>query len=88
LKFVAPLYFGHEPNYKILHAARRMLRILRRDPCVYCGGPANTTEHIRSRSEVRGRDRDEHSNLASACASCNQAKGTTPLLLFLRTHWQ
>lgn len=50
------------------------------DPCSYCGGPATQWDHIEPL--YRG---GEHAadNLTRACWSCNRAKNTQPLLMFL-----
>ena len=51
-------------------------RILLRDEfrCSYCGGRANSVDHITS-FEHGGTDED--CNLTAACATCNTRKGTT-----------
>jgi 5-methylcytosine-specific restriction endonuclease McrA len=54
--------------------------ILRRDPCVFCGGPANSIDHIDP--VVRG-GTSEWMNLTSACQGCNAQKNARPLLIFL-----
>jgi 5-methylcytosine-specific restriction endonuclease McrA len=48
--------------------------VLRRDryTCVYCGGPADTVDHILPR--CRGGD-DTWFNLVAACPACNGLKG-------------
>lgn len=56
--------------------------IIRKDPCVYCGGPGGEVDHIDP--YVRGGSA-EWANLASACRSCNASKHATPLLVFLLT---
>lgn len=55
-------------------------RILRTDPCAYCGAPASDIDHIDAIS--RG---GPHSweNLTAACRSCNVSKYNEPLLGFL-----
>lgn len=57
-------------------------RIVRRDPCSYCGGRGGTRDHIIPKSSGR-----EHfhvaDNLTGACVSCNGAKGSLDLLGFL-----
>jgi 5-methylcytosine-specific restriction endonuclease McrA len=49
------------------------LRILRRDRylCRYCGGEANTVDHVLPKA--RG-GTDDPSNLVAACARCNYSK--------------
>lgn len=51
-----------------------------KDPCVYCGEPANTKEHILpvSKGGTGG-----WFNIAKACLECNGKRKSTPLLLFL-----
>lgn len=56
------------------------VEVLVGDPCVYCGGPHETIEHI---DAVALGGQTTWENLASACRSCNCAKGKLPLLLFL-----
>lgn len=62
--------------------SERWRAILRRDGCSYCGGSAETVDHIEPR---RGRRRGTRSvtNLTGACSVCNAAKADTPLLLYL-----
>lgn len=54
--------------------------VLMADPCVYCGGRPTGMDHIHPQS-AGGRNGWE--NRAPACARCDQAKGSTPLVLFL-----
>jgi 5-methylcytosine-specific restriction endonuclease McrA len=63
------------------HGARWM-RLVRQDPCAYCGGPAGTVDHIRPQCR---RDRTTHRwvNWTAACTRCNGAKRDRSLLLFL-----
>lgn len=49
------------------------------DPCVYCGGPASTREHILPKSAG---GKNHWTNMARACAVCNHNRSSTPLL-----HW-
>lgn len=49
------------------------------DPCVYCGGRADSDEHIIPRS-CGGQGAN---NKARACHACNQARSSKPLLLYL-----
>jgi hypothetical protein len=57
-------------------------RVLRRDPCAYCGSTDSrrTVDHIQPRCIGGG---DEPENLTAACQSCNSSKQRSPLLLFL-----
>ncbi len=59
---------------------REMISILRCDPCVYCGGPADTIDHIQPVSSNGGLQWD---NLAPACRACNSGKKDRPLLQYL-----
>lgn len=52
---------------------------VRLDPCCWCGGPGGTIEHIVPRSK---RGPNKHTNLAGACACCNNARAANSLL-----HW-
>lgn len=68
-------------------ATERYVAILRRDPCAYCGAPADTNrfgqsdiDHIYPRC-LGGVDRGM--NMTATCASCNSSKGTATLLGFL-----
>lgn len=54
--------------------------VLLRDPCVYCGAPAESLDHIRAAAD---NGPDGWPNRAPACHRCNGSKGCTPLLLFL-----
>ena len=57
---------------------RIRLEVLDRDDriCAYCGGIADTVDHIQSR--VSGGDLWDQDNLVSACKSCNSRKGKKP----------
>jgi 5-methylcytosine-specific restriction endonuclease McrA len=48
---------------------------LRGQPCHWCGKPGNTVDHLMPIS--RGGTNDP-SNLVSACAHCNEARGNRP----------
>lgn len=54
--------------------------IIRRDPCVYCGGPAGTVDHIRP---INSAGADLWVNMAGACHSCNSQKNDKELLHYL-----
>lgn len=60
--------------------------VLERDGyiCRYCGGRANTADHIvpvsRGGVEAEG-------NLVAACVRCNSAKGTMTLTEFMDSKW-
>jgi 5-methylcytosine-specific restriction endonuclease McrA len=55
--------------------------MLMTDPCVYCGGPGGTIEHITP--WANGGSLHDTSNMAPACKECNGKRGNIPLLLFL-----
>lgn len=55
-------------------------RIVRADPCSYCGKAGGQLDHIEPVSEG-GALSDE--NFTGSCQRCNSRKRTTPLLLFL-----
>ena len=63
--------YVHVPFRGVVPPTRRS--VLHRDGhrCVYCGGQADTVDHIQPRS--RG-GRHEWTNVASACARCNHRK--------------
>lgn len=56
------------------------LPVLLADPCVYCGQPATSLDHIDP--IARGGDGDL-TNIAPSCGRCNSAKRDLPLLQFL-----
>ena len=65
-------------------------RVVRADPCAYCGrrSAAGTVDHIEPRSRPARLGRAAggvHSwlNYAAACPPCNRAKADRPLLTFL-----
>lgn len=60
--------------------AKQYVRIIRQDPCSYCGGPGGVVDHIVPLS--RGGTNDWE-NLTSACASCNARKHVKSLLTFI-----
>lgn len=65
-------------------------KLLRGDPCSYCGGPGGTIDHIRPLSghpllppQGGGIGKQNWQNYTSACLSCNREKGVRGLLEFL-----
>ncbi|MHB1171124.1 MAG: HNH endonuclease [Lacisediminihabitans sp.] len=69
------------PNTRLIPVSRR--GVLRRDGqrCAYCGGSANTIDHVLPRS--RG-GADSWENLVACCLRCNNLKGDrTPAEM----HW-
>ncbi len=59
---------------------REMVVILRSDPCAYCGGLADTIDHVHPVALGGGAQWD---NLAPACRACNSGKKDRPLLQYL-----
>lgn len=54
--------------------------VLRADPCAYCGDAGGTLDHIHP---IACGGADTWANLTGACGTCNGAKATRSLLLFL-----
>lgn len=50
------------------------------DPCAYCGGRADTFDHIEPQKRDGSHAED---NLARSCFSCNAEKSSRPLIRFL-----
>ncbi len=63
------------------------LRLLRADPCAYCGRPGGTVDHVDPRSRRPRGLGSAHGwlNVVGACARCNAAKRDSSLLAFLRS---
>lgn len=59
---------------------REFALVLLRDPCSYCGRPANEIDHIDP--VALGGDR-EWENTTAACSRCNRSKNDSPLLAWL-----
>lgn len=59
---------------------RAYVKVLRADPCSYCGEPGGTVDHI---TPVAANGDLGWKNLTASCRSCNASKSTTPLLVFL-----
>ena len=61
------------------------LALVRRDPCVFCLGPAGTVDHIEPRSQPARGIGSVHGwiNTAGACAACNGSTRDRPLLRFM-----
>lgn len=56
-------------------------KLLRKDPCSYCGLPkSGTVDHI---VPLTHGGANNLSNMAGCCFSCNQSKSSTDLLTFL-----
>ncbi|HMR49200.1 MAG TPA: HNH endonuclease [Arachnia sp.] len=70
-----------------LHTRCSRLEVLRRDgwTCAYCGGFANTVDHVFPESRGGGWT---WGNLVGACSACNEAKGAkTPEEAGMRLLW-
>lgn len=61
-------------------AAQKRLTWMLGDPCAYCGGPADTWDHITPRKRGGGHSDD---NLCRVCFPCNSEKSSRTLLTFL-----
>lgn len=59
---------------------KEYIRVLRQDPCCYCGAPMRDIDHIKPIS--RGGD-NHWWNLTSACKACNQEKASRTVIQFL-----
>lgn len=57
-------------------------RIIRRDPCSFCGAPGGTLDHI-TPQKLRLPHTHDWTNYAGACECCNGKKANQPLLQFL-----
>lgn len=60
--------------------AKEWVAVLLNDPCVYCGGEADTIDHI---EPISAGGSGEWDNLAAACRKCNSTKNDRPLLIHL-----
>lgn len=63
-----------------LGAIAEYMQLISADPCVYCGAPSQSTDHIAPL--VHGGSPDWE-NLAPACRSCNSGKGAKDVLTFM-----
>ena len=78
--------YVHVPLARLTPVSRR--GVLRRDAntCAYCGGVANTIDHVLPKS--RG-GRDSWENLVACCLRCNNRKGDhTPEEMGWTLRWQ
>jgi 5-methylcytosine-specific restriction endonuclease McrA len=66
--------FRHDPE------AVEYARLVRRDPCSYCGGPGGSVDHVVP--SVHGGP-NVWDNFTGVCSSCNQSKRSRSLLEFL-----
>ena len=58
-------------------------RIVREDPCAWCGGPGGSLDHIEPRSLTRPGRRRSWTNLTGSCFACNEYRGDVGVLQFL-----
>lgn len=60
-------------------------RVIRRDPCSYCGGPGGTLDHIEPRARRARGIGGVHSwtNFTGACGACNSSKSARGMLGYL-----
>lgn len=66
-------------HIKTLYHNDMWAKVLRRDPCVYCGERTpGTVEHV----DPRG-SRSVVSNGVGACRACNNERGSVPVLFYL-----
>jgi 5-methylcytosine-specific restriction endonuclease McrA len=73
-------YTQHRRGVPLTDAAVSYVGLIAADPCVYCGGSADSVDHIEPISAGGTGDWD---NLAPACRSCNASKKAKPLLTYL-----
>jgi len=74
-------------HYAICQTPERHRAFTMASGCAYCGGEATTLDHVVPKA--RG-GRNEGWNLWPCCQTCNVAKGSTPLLVWLvdrHDHW-
>ena len=82
---------GRPSGVSATGATPKYLNIISRDPCVFCGRPSESFDHI---EPIRGHRRAWHlkstgfsvnhwTNFAPCCLKCNQQKGALKLLNFL-----
>lgn len=76
LPFVRPATTGSRHTRK---STRRWAKKLRRDPCVWCGEPSDTIDHI---DPLRVGGSSSPDNLVGCCYACNYRRRDHPLL-----HW-
>ena len=53
---------------------------VRDEPCVYCGKPSNSWEHVVPKSKG---GKKEVFNRVRACAKCNSDRGNKPFLIYM-----
>lgn len=71
---------SHRRGSHFTPEAIEYVEIIRRDPCVYCGGKCTAIDHIEPVILGGG---SEWTNLEPICGSCNSRKGKKRLLNFL-----
>lgn len=67
---------------QVTNETAEYVKIIRKDPCVYCGNPCEHIDHIIPFADGGPTD---WSNLAPTCASCNLRKNRKSVLEFMLT---
>jgi len=70
----------HAKMSQVTGETAEYVKILRRDPCVYCGAPSEHIDHIIPFADGGPTD---WTNLAPTCASCNLRKSRKSVLHFM-----
>jgi hypothetical protein len=74
-------------SYKERTGKTAYKRIIRHDPCTYCGKPVDkeepkhTADHIKPRAALT--TECDWDNFTSACQPCNNKKGDKPVFVFI-----
>lgn len=71
---------AHAKMSQVTGETKEYVKMIRNDPCVYCGAPCEHIDHIVPFS--KGGETD-WTNLAPTCAKCNLRKSTKSLLEFM-----
>lgn len=71
---------SRDADWSLFPESLAYVEIIAADPCVYCGAPAESIDHI---VPVARGGSGEWQNLAPACLSCNSSKRDEDLLAFL-----
>lgn len=69
-------------RYALDAGALEWAKILRNDPCSYCGGVSDSIDHIIPQAQYKDHS---WSNLTAACRLCNSSKQDKPLIQWLAT---
>jgi hypothetical protein len=68
------------PNWFASRCGKAWLTYMHEDPCVYCGGAADSAEHITPMSKG---GENHWGNLARACRGCNSSRSSHPFILWM-----